>query len=78
VTSLRESISGILHPESPNYAAISLIIITIAIVVKIVLGKYFVSVGRRVDSDSLINSGKDAILDSVMALITGQEIWMKR
>ncbi|MCD8367696.1 MAG: cation diffusion facilitator family transporter [Clostridiales bacterium] len=70
VASLEESVSGILHPETPSYAALSLIIIAIAVVVKIALGRYFVTAGKRVDSASLINSGKDATLDSVISFST--------
>ncbi|MCD8354062.1 MAG: cation diffusion facilitator family transporter [Clostridiales bacterium] len=63
VASLEASVCGILHPETPTYTSISLIIIAIAVVVKIALGRYFVTAGKRVDSNSLINSGKDATLD---------------
>ncbi|MCD7763607.1 MAG: cation diffusion facilitator family transporter [Lachnospiraceae bacterium] len=70
VTSLEESVSGILHPEIPDYTTASLVIIAVAVVVKIMLGNYFIAAGRRVDSDSLINSGRDAALDSVISFGT--------
>ena len=70
VTSLEESVNSILHPEIPCYTTISLVIIAIAVVAKIALGKYFVAAGKRVDSNSLVNSGKDATLDSVISFST--------
>lgn len=42
----------------------------VAVVVKIVLGRYVKSVGKKVNSDSLINSGEDATLDSVISAST--------
>jgi hypothetical protein len=38
--------------------------------VKIVLGRYVKSVGEKVHSDSLVNSGEDATLDSVISAST--------
>ncbi len=70
VTSLEESVKSILHPEIPTYGTISLVIVAVAVIVKIVLGRYFVTIGKKVDSDSLVNSGKDATLDSVISLST--------
>ena len=70
ITSLVESVKQIIHPETPDYNAISLIIVAVAVVVKILLGRYVKSVGVRVNSDSLINSGEDATLDSVISAST--------
>ncbi len=70
ITSLEESVKSILHPENPSYSMVSLIIVAVAVIVKIALGRYFVGVGEKVDSDSLVNSGKDATLDSVISLST--------
>ena len=70
VTSLIESIKKIIHPELPDYSPVALIIIAVAVVVKIVLGRYVKGVGEKVNSDSLIASGKDAVLDSVISAST--------
>ena len=70
ITSFVESVKMILHPETPDYTAVSLIIVAVAVVVKILLGRYVKSVGVRVNSDSLINSGEDATLDSVISAST--------
>lgn len=70
VTSFVESVKKIIHPDTPDYSAPALIIIAVAVVVKIVLGRYVKSVGEKVNSDSLINSGEDATLDSVISAST--------
>ena len=70
ITSLVESTKQIIHPETPEYTTVSLIIVAVAVVVKIVLGRYVKNVGIRVNSDSLINSGQDATLDSIISAST--------
>lgn len=70
ITSFVESVKQIIHPETPDYNVVSLIIVAVAVVVKILLGRYVKGVGVRVNSDSLINSGEDATLDSVISAST--------
>ncbi len=70
ITSFVESVRQIIHPETPEYNAISLIIVAVAVVVKILLGRYVKGVGEKVHSDSLINSGEDATLDSIISAST--------
>ncbi|MCR5810724.1 MAG: cation diffusion facilitator family transporter [Lachnospiraceae bacterium] len=70
ITSFVESVKQIIHPETPEYNSVSLIIVAVAVVVKILLGRYVKSVGEKVNSDSLINSGEDATLDSVISAST--------
>ncbi len=69
-TSLIESVKQIIKPETPDYNFTSLIIIAVAVVVKIVLGFYVKKIGRKVKSDSLINSGADAAMDAVISFST--------
>lgn len=70
VTSFVESVKKIITPTAPDYSVASLVIVGVAVVVKIVLGRYVKSVGEKVNSDSLINSGEDATLDSVISAST--------
>ena len=70
VTSLTESVKKIINPETPDYSYVSLVIVGVAIIVKIVLGIYVKSVGEKVKSASLVNSGEDARLDSVISAAT--------
>lgn len=69
-TSFVESVKQIIHPKTPDYSIVSLIIIGVAVIVKIVLGRYVKAVGKKVNSDSLVNSGEDATLDSVISAST--------
>ena len=70
VTSFVESVKKILDPVTPDYSTVSLVIVGAAVIVKLVLGRYVKSVGQRVNSASLINSGEDASLDSVISAST--------
>lgn len=70
ISSFTESVKKIIHPDKPDYTAVSLIIVAVAVVVKIVLGRYVKGVGEKVHSDSLVNSGEDARLDSVISAST--------
>lgn len=70
ITSLVEAVKKIMHPSEPEYSAVSLIIVAVAIVVKILLGRYVKKTGKRVNSDSLVNSGEDAKLDAVISAST--------
>ncbi|MBQ2329189.1 MAG: cation diffusion facilitator family transporter, partial [Oscillospiraceae bacterium] len=68
VTSLVESVKKIISPVTADYSAVTLIIISSAIVVKLLLGRYVISVGRKVNSSSLVASGKDALFDTVISV----------
>ena len=70
ITSFVESVKQIIHPETPEYTTVSLIIVAVGVVVKILLGRYVKSVGEKVNSDSLVNSGEDATLDSIISAST--------
>lgn len=70
VSSFAESVRKIIAPETPEYTSAALIIIAAAVAVKLVLGRYVKHVGETVDSDSLVASGKDALLDSIISAST--------
>ncbi|MBP5450012.1 MAG: cation transporter, partial [Spirochaetales bacterium] len=70
ITSLRESVDKIIHPEVPSYSTVSLIIVGAAVLVKIMLGLFVQSTGKKVNSASLVNSGKDALMDSIISAAT--------
>lgn len=69
-TALVESIKKIIHPEKADYSVVSLIIVAVAVVVKIVLGLFVKRTGKKVNSDSLVNSGTDALMDSIISAST--------
>ena len=67
ITSLVESVKKIIRPETPEYGTISLVIIAVAVVVKIVLGRFVKAQGKKVNSGALIASGSDALFDAVLS-----------
>ena len=67
LTSCVESVKKIIHPEAAEYGAVSIIIITVAIVVKLVLGMYVKKQGKRVNSGALVASGSDALFDAILS-----------
>ena len=54
----------------PDYSTLTLVIIIVGVVTKIILGRYVKSVGVKMNSASLINSGEDATLDSIISAST--------
>ena len=68
ITSAIQSVKHILHPETPDYSVLSLVIIAVAVVVKILLGRFVKARGEKVNSGSLIASGTDAMSDAVLSL----------
>ena len=70
VSAFAESVKKIIEPTAPEYNAVSLIIIAVAVVVKIVLGLYVKKTGESVNSDSLVASGKDALMDAIISTST--------
>ena len=65
-----ESIGKVLHPTPPSYTTVTLIILIVAIIVKLLLGRYVKKVGLLLKSDALIASGVDALFDAVVTLGT--------
>ena len=70
ITALIGSVKKIITPVTPEYSAAAIVIISAAILVKILLGKYVGKMGEKVRSDSLIASGKDALSDAILSLST--------
>ena len=70
ITSLIESVKKIFNPTEPEYTTVTLVVIVVAIVVKLVLGRYVKHKGEQLKSDALIASGSDALFDAVITLAT--------
>ena len=67
ITAGIESVKKIIHPAEADYSVLSLVIVGAAVIVKIVLGGYFKSTGKKVNSGSLIASGEDAKYDAILS-----------
>lgn len=70
ITSFIESINGIIEPQAAEYSSVSIIIIIVAVIAKIVLAIYITKSGKKVQSDSLIASGKESIGDVAISIST--------
>ncbi len=70
ITSLVASVKKILSPETPEYTGVMLLIVGTAVAVKLLLGTYVKMTGKKINSDALVNSGQDALLDAVISLST--------
>lgn len=67
MTSLVESIKKIIHPQEADYNTVSIIIISVAIVAKILLGTFVKAQGKKANSTALVASGSDALFDAVLS-----------
>lgn len=70
LTSFKESFLKIIKPELAEYSVISIFIIIVAVFVKFFFGRYVKNEGAKLNSNSLVASGTDAISDSVLSLST--------
>lgn len=70
VGSLVESIRKIVNPSSPEFGMVSLVVVSVAVVAKIALGRYVSAQGRACNSDALIASGADASFDALLTVAT--------
>ena len=60
------AIDGIVHPEEVNYSISFIAIVLITMVVKVILGKYTVSQGEKLNSEALKAAGIDAKNDALV------------
>ena len=67
ISSLIESIKSIIEKTTPHYTNIMLVIIAVAVLVKIFLGRFVKKQGEKYNSDALVASGSDAMFDAVLS-----------
>ena len=74
VMAIYESIKSIIDyfkfGTMPQFEIYSIIIISVAIIIKILIGLFFRYKGNKIDSEALKASGLDALFDSVLSLST--------
>ena len=66
-TSLVESVKKIFKPGDVEYGTVSIIIISVAIVAKLILGLFVKKQGKKVNSGALVASGSDALFDAILS-----------
>ncbi len=70
IEALKTSVERILNPEPSDYAAVTLIIVSAALLVKILIGLYTKKRGRALDSHALTVSGNGALHDAIASAAT--------
>lgn len=70
LSALVESIRKIIKPVVPEYKWSSVIFLFAAVFVKIFLGLYVKRAGKKVNSTTLVASGQDALMDSIVSSST--------
>ena len=70
IMSLIESVKKIIHPEMPDYTTVTIVIVAVAVVVKLLLGRYVKTQGIKYNSDALVASGADASFDAIISAST--------
>ena len=66
-TAFVESVKKIFNPVQPDYSPMTLIVVTSAVIVKIILGLFVQRNGKKVKSTTLTASGIDALFDAVIS-----------
>ena len=66
-TAFVESVKKIFTPVQPDYSPMTLIVVTSAVIVKIILGLFVQRNGKKVNSTTLTASGIDALFDAVIS-----------
>ena len=67
ITSLVEAVKSIINKTESSYTNVMLIIIAVAVLVKIILGRFVKSQGKKYNSDALVASGSDAQFDAILS-----------
>lgn len=67
-TSAVESVKKIIEPEKAEYSVASLVIIASSVLVKLLLGLFVRSQGKKTKSSALTSSGSDALFDAILSL----------
>lgn len=67
---LKESIEKILAPNETDYTDLTLVIVAVAVLVKVMLGRYVKRRGEEYESPALTAAGQDALMDAILSLAT--------
>jgi cation diffusion facilitator family transporter len=68
--SIQNIIASIKKTAEVNYTYVTIIVVSIAVVGKVLLGLYFLHQAKKTESANLKASGKDALMDSLLSLAT--------
>ena len=66
---IRDSIGKILHPELPKFSSLVAVILVVSIGVKIYMYFYNRSIGRKIESATMIATAKDSLSDTFSTMV---------
>lgn len=67
---LVESVRSIIHPTTPEYNVVTVVIVAVAAVIKFGLGALLLRKGKALGSGSLVGSGTDSLMDGGVSTAT--------
>ena len=70
VSAIKESVRKIINPATTEYSIVSFVIILGAVFTKFIFSKYAKKTGASVNSQTLIATGQDALMDSILSFST--------
>lgn len=66
---IKDSIGKILHPELPKFSSLVAVILVVSIGVKIYMYFYNRSIGRKIESATMIATAKDSLSDTFSTMV---------
>lgn len=66
---IKDSIGKILHPELPKFSSLVAVILVVSIGVKIYMYFYNGSIGRKIESATMIATAKDSLSDTFSTMV---------
>ena len=70
ILAIVESAKALIEKPEVDYSIVSLVVIALAVLVKVFIGLYYLKVAKKVNSEPLKASGKDALFDVLLSLAT--------
>lgn len=70
IVAFKESVDKILNPGETDYTNVALLIVAVAVMVKVMLGRFVKQAGKKCDSSALVAAGQDALMDAILSLAT--------
>jgi len=67
---LWEAINHIISPEPVTFSYLAVVVLLISIVLKYLMGKFNLTIGKRINSTTLIAAGRDSKVDILATLVT--------
>ncbi|MBR1796361.1 cation diffusion facilitator family transporter [Candidatus Saccharibacteria bacterium] len=70
ITALVESVQKVIEPQMAEYSVATIVIVSVAVLVKFFFGRYVRQKGKELNSSSLVATGTDAVSDAALSFST--------